>query len=334
MREEIDRYPVPDVPLRRRAERSSPRKLVSILAGIGLLVSAAGLGQALSAYRAVLSPTPNPGLAPLPSTLDRASVLALVRGWDVGRIDRIEAKLMTYDEYIRTAGPVRSHAGDPQVPAVGGFGISGDPAKRSIWVVAVGGELWPYGRLPIFYGQNPPASPTSFPPYRWAMFLVDAVPGQILTIGDAGVETTWPSTFARLPEHPVRAPVLSPSAAPLAPLAVRVDAGEALTRAMRSDSTKSITAITPKLMIWAEFSATVGPVVQRPAGIAEDAPVWIIAIAGAVVPQAGDAPVAWGVFGVDGRDGSTQLLVTGAAGSWPPFFDSLPNHLARIVASP
>ncbi|TMC48933.1 MAG: hypothetical protein E6J20_18450 [Chloroflexi bacterium] len=334
VREGIDRYPVPDLPLRRRGEGSGRPRLLALLAAIALLVGGAGLGQALNSYRTgVASATPDPALAPLPSSLDAATVLVLVRGWDLGRIDRIDAKLVTFEEYVRIAGPVRSHAGDPQATAVGGFGISGDPAKRSVWVVAVGGELWPYGRVPIFYGLTPPTSPTPFPPYRWAVFLVDAIPGEILTVGDAGTEDSWPSAFDRLPDHRVTAPVRATPTAPLAPLAVRVDAGEAISRTVRSGAASSIIAITPKLMTWAEFSATGGPAAHRPAGIADDTPVWIIAVAGAILPQGGGAPLAWGVFGVDGRDGSMQLLVAGA-GSWPSFFDGLPNHSAQVTAGP
>jgi hypothetical protein len=120
----------------------------------------------------------------------------------VGRVDRIDAKLMTFAEYVRIAGPVRTHAGDPREAPTTGFGIRDDPTRRYVWVVAVAGEVWPSGRTPVFYGSQPPASPTPYPAYRWGLFLVDANSEQFMVIGDAGIDADWPDRFAALPSHP------------------------------------------------------------------------------------------------------------------------------------
>jgi len=140
----------------------------------------------------------------------------------VGRVDRADAKLMTFADYLRVAGPVRTHAGDPQATAMTGFGIFGDPAQRYVWAVAVSGEVWPNGREPTYWGGPPPGSPTPYPPYRWAIFLVESVPGRLMVIGDAGIAEAWPSTFDKLPSHPVTA-FVQPSPSPrLAPIAVGI----------------------------------------------------------------------------------------------------------------
>ena len=141
---------------------------------------------------------------PLPSKIQRDDAIALVRTLDiVGRVDRVDAKLMTFDEYVRIAGPVRTHGGDPQASPTTGVGITGDPARRSVWAVALSGQVWPSGRVPVVFGGSPQSSPTPNPPYRWAIFLVDAVPGQLMVIADAGVGEAWPAVFANLPSHAV-----------------------------------------------------------------------------------------------------------------------------------
>ena len=89
------------------------------------------------------SSTPDPGATPLPSMIQRDEAIALVTSGnaDVGRVDRADAKLMTFADYLRVAGPVRTHAGDPQAIAMTGFGSFGDPAQRYVWAVAVSGEV-------------------------------------------------------------------------------------------------------------------------------------------------------------------------------------------------
>ena len=140
---------------------------------------------------------------PLPSKLQRNDAIALIHGLDtVGRVDRADAKLMTFDEYVRIAGPVRTHSGDPLATPTIGFGLTFGQ-ERPVWAVAISGQVWPNGRVPVFFGAAPSASPTPYPPYRWATFLIDAVPGQLMVIADAGVGDVWPSVFANLPNHGV-----------------------------------------------------------------------------------------------------------------------------------
>ena len=57
--------------------------------------------------------------------------------------------------------------------------------------------------MPVIFGAAPSATPTPYPPYRWAIFLIDAVPGTLMVIGDAGVGDVWPAVFANLPNHRV-----------------------------------------------------------------------------------------------------------------------------------
>ncbi len=140
---------------------------------------------------------------PLPSKLQRDAALALIRGLDiVGRVDRADAKLMTFDEYVRVAGPVRTHSGDPEATPTVGFGLTFGQ-ERPVWAVAISGQVWPSGRVPVIFGAAPSATPTPYPPYRWAIFLIDAVPGTFMVIGDAGVGDVWPAVFANLPNHRV-----------------------------------------------------------------------------------------------------------------------------------
>ena len=140
---------------------------------------------------------------PLPSKLQREDAIALIRRLDiVGRVDRADAKLMTFDEYVRIEGPVRTHSGDPQATPTIGFGLTFGQ-ERPVWAVAISGQVWPSGRVPVIFGAAPAASPTPYPPYRWATFLIDAVPGQFMVIGDAGVGEAWPAVFANRPSHRV-----------------------------------------------------------------------------------------------------------------------------------
>jgi hypothetical protein len=118
--------------------------------------------------------TPDPRLPALKSTIERDQAISLIRNSrDIGRIDRIDAKLMTYSEYTAGVGPVRTHEGNPATTPTTGFSMSGDPSQRVLWVVAVSGEVWPAGRDPVFFGLQTPSA-TPYPPYRWGTFLIDA----------------------------------------------------------------------------------------------------------------------------------------------------------------
>src|SRR5438445_9098124 len=90
--------------------------------------------------------SPQPSLPPLPSSVQRAAAIEAVRVRhdNVGRIDRIDAKLLTLHEYYDIAGPLHAVAADPKASPhdVGTIGVMGDAEKRVIWIVGVSGEVW------------------------------------------------------------------------------------------------------------------------------------------------------------------------------------------------
>jgi hypothetical protein len=143
---------------------------------------------------------------PLPTKIGRDEAIALVRARSdqVGRVDRAEAKLLTWKEYADLAGPPGAIAADPKASPhkIGTLGLGGDPEMRIIWVVAVSGEVWPQMRVPVWFGGPPPASYTPNPPYRWGLFVIDAARGGLLATVDAGADEPWPPVFAKLPDHP------------------------------------------------------------------------------------------------------------------------------------
>ena len=298
------------------------------------LFGGSGCGQTLSGgLFGGSSATPDPRASPLPSTIQRDDAIAIVRRLDqqVGRIDRIDAKLVTLDEYVRVAGPIRAHPGDPSVTAPNGTtGIIGDPSKRYLWAVAVSGDVWPNMRLPISFGQPLTTSPTPYPPYRWGIFLVEAVPARLFGIGDAGIAEAWPSVFDKLPNHPVTAYV-PPSPTPrLTAIATKIQQPEATTAVMRSTAeVRRIDRIEAKLMTWREYLAGGDPGAQKPSGADDSAPVWIVAVSGEIVPQFGrGATFTWGVFTIDAMSGGIESLVARSDGAWPTFFDALPDYPA------
>ena len=245
--------------------------------------------------------------------------------------DRIEAKLMTLEEYVKIAGPVRPRPGDPQATAMtGSVGIIGDPGKRYVWAVAVAGEVWPNLRDPISFGHPLPGSPTPYPPYRWGIFLVEAVPGRMFAVGDAGIAEAWPSSFDKLPNHPPTAYVPPVATPRLTTLAVTLQQPEATSMVMRLTSeVRRIDRIEAKLMTWREYVASGDPGAYKPAAADDSAPVWIVAVAGEIAPQFGHGlTFNWGVFTIDGTSGSATSLTARNDGAWPAFFDALPDHPA------
>src|SRR2546430_11083293 len=173
--------------------------IVLVLAVVAVSHLAADLGG--SAGSSV-----NPGLPALPTTIGRDAAIALVRGRgdNIGRVDRSDAKLLTLEEYLAIAGPARSPQGDPKGTPIRGFGgFIGDPGKRYLWVVAISGEVWPVGRIPVRFGMPfTPPTPTPYPPYRWGLFMVDAVRAAGFGVTDAGSDESWPAVFDKLPNHP------------------------------------------------------------------------------------------------------------------------------------
>jgi hypothetical protein len=190
-----------------RAKPRPVRYVIRALLVFVVVLAVLTVGQAVGTSRAGSTgeSSPNPGLRPLPSALERDQAIAAVRkSAAVGRVDRADAKLMTYAEYLEGSGPVRTHEGDPRTTPTVGFVLAGEPSAHYVWVVVISGEVWPSGRSPVVFGAPANAVGTPFPPYRWSTFLVDAESAQLIVVADAGIAETWPSTFGNLPAHPVQ----------------------------------------------------------------------------------------------------------------------------------
>ena len=277
----------------------------------------------------------NAGLAALPTTIGRDAAIALVRGRadDIGRVDRSDAKLLTLEEYLAIAGPVRSPQGDPKATPIGGLGgFIGDPGKRYLWMVAISGEVWPVGRIPVRFGiPFTPPTPTPYPPYRWGLFMVDAVRAGGFGVTAAGSDESWPAVFDKLPNHPA-SPYVSPSPTPaLTPITVQLRSPEALSLILRrTTEIRRIDRIEMKLMTWGEYVAG-APGVQTPASAPVDGPVWVYAVSGDILSSFGASsgapqPVPWAIFAIDAT--TSEVTSSGAADAahWPAFFDRLPDH--------
>jgi hypothetical protein len=215
VRSAVARVAVSDRPLQASPRRGAVPQLLTGVGVIALLIVVVGLGQLVAGFRAgPAASTPDPNLAALPSTITSAQAIAEVRGLGerVGRIDRIDAKLMSLEEFLAIAGPLHMLPADPRGPVPSGVvGVSGDPASRYVWVVAMSGEVWPQPRSPVNWGEprnatpNPNPTPTPYPPYRWGLFLIEANRGTLLTMGGAGIAESWPTAFDWLPSHPIAA---------------------------------------------------------------------------------------------------------------------------------
>ncbi|MDQ2915328.1 MAG: hypothetical protein M3T56_19050, partial [Chloroflexota bacterium] len=162
---------VPDqaLDLRSRARRGVATLLAVPLTLVALVVALV-IGQALLESRTERAAgTPGASNVKLSTVMQRAEAIGLVRGLtqNVGRVDRIEARLMTWAEYLAIAGSPRVISGDPSgLQIKGALGTTGDPSTRTVWVVAVAGEVWPSGRVPVWWGgPSPVANPTPYPPY-------------------------------------------------------------------------------------------------------------------------------------------------------------------------
>jgi len=277
----------------------------------------------------------NADLSALPTAIGRDAAIALVRGRadDIGRVDRSDAKLLTLEEYLAIAGPFRSPQGDPKATPIGGLGgFIGDPGKRYLWVVAISGEVWPVGRIPVQFGiPFTPPTPTPYPPYRWGLFMVDAVRAGGFGVTAAGSDESWPAVFEKLPNHP-SAPYVAPSPTPaLTPLAVQLRSPQALSLILRrTTEVRRMDRIEMKLMTWGEYVAG-APGVQKPANAQVDGPVWVYAVSGDVVSSFGVStaapqPVPWALLAIDAT--TSEVTSSGATDTarWPAFFDRLPDH--------
>jgi hypothetical protein len=306
--------------------------IVVVLAAIAISRFASGPGESAPS-------TVDQGASALPATIGRDAAIAIVmgRGFDLGRVDRSDAKLLTMEEYVAIAGPARSPQGDPKatpdgVPGSMRSGFIGDPAKRYLWAVAISGEVWPVGRIPVRFGfPYTPPTPTPFPSYRWGLFLVDAVGARLFGIADAGIDESWPPIFDKLPNHPAATSV-SPGATPaIGPLDAPLRSPEALSLILRRTSeVRRIDRIEMKLMTWAEYLAGAAAA-ERQAAAPTGGPVWIYAVSGDIVSSFGVSgrapqPVPWAIFAIDAT--TSELTSFGAtdAARWPDFFDRLPDH--------
>jgi hypothetical protein len=336
LRAAISAVSVPSVPLRSHdGQRNSLGLAFASVGLITVLVAAFVVGQLLSAYRTEVASSPTSSLVPIPSIIDRADAIALVRGLgrEVGRVDRIEAKLLTWQEYLLLAGAPRLLSGDPgATPVPGNAGFVGDPSTRFVWVVAVSGEIWPIGRDPIWWGGPPPVpNPSPYPPYRWAVFIIDATQGQLMVVPDAGVNDSWPAVFDKLPDHPVASSVSRSSAPSLPALPVRTLATEATATVLRlTGALHRVDRIQVKLMTWGEYLAGGDRSLPKPAGASADTPLWIVALSGEVA-RASDQPATyrWGVFAIEVSQAQIMSSTGSNDGDWPPFFDALPDHPPR-----
>jgi hypothetical protein len=303
--------------------------IVVVLAVVVVSHFAADLGESASS-------SVNAGLSALPTTIGRDAAIALVRGRpdNLGRVDRSDAKLLTLEEYLAIAGPFRSPQGDPKATPIGGLGgFIGDPGKRYLWVVAISGEVWPVGRIPVRFGfPFTPPTPTPYPPYRWGLFMVEAVRADGFGVTAAGSDENWPAVFDKLPNHPASLYV-APSPTPaLMPLAVQLRSPEALSLILRrTTEVRRIDRIEMKLMTWGEYVSG-APGVQKPANAQADGPVWVYAVSGDIVSSFGVStaapqPVPWALFAIDAT--TSEVTSSGATDTahWPVLFDRLPDHL-------
>ena len=324
----------------------APRWLAIAVLALGAAVAALAVGQSLLAFRsgAGSSTATSSGLAALPSKITRDDAIALVRSKtdQIGRIDRIDARLVTYAEYLQVAGPIHVPPGDPRTtPDPNGVtGWIGDPATRSLWIVAVSGEVWPQFRVPTFFGHAPPTTPTPYPPYRWGLILVDARRGEFSGFAAAGIAEDWPPVFGRLPDHPATTTLVSPSPTPsLAPIGVPKLGPEAMSEVMRTfyaGAAPRIDRIQYKLMTALEFRSTG---LSLPTYVRDDAAVWVVA-AGGDIPSLkkspSDPPSYRSVlYVVDANTSRTDSVIASwgdANAAWPSGFDQLPEHPA--VAAP
>ena len=322
-----------------KSSRSSVARSAIVAGAIVVVLAAIVINRLASGPGGSAPSTVDQAASALPATIDRDAAIAIVRGrgFDLGRVDRSDAKLLTMEEYVALSGPARSPQGDPKATPFGDpssmrSGFIGDPAKRYVWAVAISGEVWPVGRIPVRFGfPYTPPTPTPFPSYRWGLFLVDAVGARLFGIADAGIDESWPPIFDKLPNHPATTYV-SPDATPaVTPLDAPLRSPEALSLILRRTSeVRRIDRIEMKLMTWGEYLAG-APAAQRPAAPPTGAPVWIYAVSGDIVSSFGVSgsapqPVPWAIFAIDAT--TSELTSFGAidSGRWPDFFDRLPDH--------
>lgn len=166
---------------------------------VALALATIAAGSALAARRSDVAtpgaaPSASPSTAPISpvrASVTREQAIALVRSFqaEVIRVDRIEAKLVPWEEFApvgmgvdRSGGP--AHGRGVPIPAV--------------WAVAVAGDLRPnMGDL------HPQLT------YAWALYGIDPIQGYEATL-KVDVTGSWPPGFDALADHVALAPTPPP----------------------------------------------------------------------------------------------------------------------------
>jgi hypothetical protein len=216
---------------------------------LALALATVAAGSALASRRNDVAapatiPSASPSTAaisPVRASVTRAQVIALVSSFqsEVIRIDRIEAKLVPWDEFApvgmgvdRTGGP--AHGGGVPIPGV--------------WAVAVAGELRPN------MGDLRPQLT-----YPWALYGIDPIRRSVATLKvDAG--GSWPPGFDGLSDHVA----LAPTPVPASPAPIRFD--YVLSGVHPLDAIRDLAAADPDaLHLWAVGGGRADPVRPVPA---------------------------------------------------------------------
>ncbi len=219
-------------------------RLVRGVLVLALALATVAAGSTLASRRnEVAAPTTIPSaspstaaISPVRASVTREQAIALIRSFqsEVIRIDRIEAKLVPWDEFApvgmgvdRTGGP--AHGGGVPIPAV--------------WAVAVAGELRPnMGDL------HPQLT------YSWALYGIDPIRGRVATL-KVDASGSWPPGFDGLSDHVA----LAPTPAPASPAPIRFD--YVLSGVHPLDAIRDLAAADPDAThLWAVVGGTTDPV--------------------------------------------------------------------------
>ena len=119
-----------------------------------------------------------------------------------------------------------------------------------------------------------------------------------------------------------------------APAALR-NARSAVQVAEQTSYVSNVTRVQAKETTFADLESgafSAGGVVNSPEAATSD--VWVVALAGTVHPtfDESDQSFSWGVEVFDAGSGRSIAAFAGSNGSWPPYFDNLPD-ISRTAAS-
>lgn len=89
----------------------------------------------------------------------------------------------------------------------------------------------------------------------------------------------------------------------------------------------NVTRASAKEMTLGQFKSAAITADQVKSTVADTALVWVVAVAGTVHPQFDllDSKFTWGVVVFDAQTGHDVALLAGSQGTWPPYFDALPD---------